>query len=234
VPVFYLPLWFQAIDGVTALSSGTDLLATLLLIVVGSILGGFLTSRIGYYTPILIIGTGITAVGTGLFTTLGTNTTTGQWVGYQILYGFGLGNISQGPSMAAQTVLARNDVAIGASLMFFSQSLFGAIFTTVGQNVVDNQLLKRLVALGVPGITAEMIQENGATALISLLPETYRAAALQAYNESLRTCFQVALIIICLGMIGACAMEWRSVKERAPATEGSSTDGDVEGKTEGN
>ena len=88
-------------------------------IVVASIGNGQLVSRIGYYTPSLIFGVCLSAVGAGLLTTLGIHTLDGKWIGYQILYGFGLGCASQAPNMAAQTVLPREDVAIGASLMFF-------------------------------------------------------------------------------------------------------------------
>jgi hypothetical protein len=53
--------------------------------------------------------------------------------------------------MAAQTVLPRKDVAIGVSLMFFGQQLFGAVFTSVSQNVLNNQLANRLASI--PGFS---------------------------------------------------------------------------------
>jgi len=90
-------------------------------IVAASIGNGQLVSGIGYYTPSLIFGVCLTAAGAGLLTTLGTHASEGQWIGYQILYGFGVGCASQAPNMAAQTVLPREDVAIGASLMFFGR-----------------------------------------------------------------------------------------------------------------
>lgn len=183
-------------------------------VVVGTILCGRLTSQIGYYTPFLIFGVCLTSVGAGLLTTLDVDVSVGKWVGYQILYGFGFGSCSQGPNIAAQTVLARENVSIGASLMFFGQLLFGAVFVSVGQNVLANRLASRLV--GIPGITPHMIQSTGATQLLDLIPAQYHAQALQAYNDSLRVCFQVALIMACLGILGALGMEWRSVKKDLP------------------
>jgi MFS family permease len=182
--------------------------------VVASIITGQLVSRIGYYTPFMIFGVCLTAVGAGLLTTLEIDTSEGKWIGFQIVYGLGLGSCSQAPNMAAQTVLPREDVAIGASLMFFSQQLFGAVFTSVGQNVLDNQLANRLA--GIPGISPRLIQGTGATELLNLIPAEYRAAALEAYNNSLRVCFQVGLIMACLPILGALGMEWRSVKKNLP------------------
>lgn len=84
-----------------------------------SLLTGYLISRVGSYTPFLILGVCIIAVGAGLLTTLQVNSSTGAWVGYQVLYGVGLGFAGQIPSMAAYTVLSKENVGIGASLMFF-------------------------------------------------------------------------------------------------------------------
>ncbi|TVY50986.1 Efflux pump aflT [Lachnellula cervina] len=209
--IYYLPVWFQAIDGNSAVESGIHILPMVLALVLASILTGILTARIGYYMPFLIFGICITAVGAGLLTTLGISTAVGQWVGYQILYGYGMGSSVQAPNMAAQTVLPRNEVSIGISVLFFGQTLFGAIFVSVGQNVLDNQLAKRLA--GISSITSKQLQTAGITGLFDLISPENHTAALEAYNDSLRICFQVGLILACLSILGAAGMEWRSVKK---------------------
>lgn len=209
--VYYLPVWFQAIKGDSAVASGVHLLPQVLSLVVASIATGILTTKVGYYTPFLIVGICITAVGAGLLTTLQINTTVAQWIGFQILYGWGFGGCIQAPNMAAQTVLPRDDVSIGASLMLFAQTLFGAIFVSIGQNVLDNQLVSRLS--GIMPITAGQIEAAGATGLVKLFPEEFRPMVLGAYNDSLRQCFIVGLIVACLCIFGGVTMEWRSVKQ---------------------
>ncbi|KIX10126.1 uncharacterized protein Z518_01207 [Rhinocladiella mackenziei CBS 650.93] len=228
--VYFLPIWFQAIDGVSAVSSGIHLLPMVIPVVVASILTGQLVSRIGYYTPFMIFGVCLAAIGAGLLTTFEVNTTEGKWIGYQILYGFGLGCSSQAPNMGAQTVLPRENVAIGASLMFFGQTLFGATFISVGQNVLENQLTNRLSSI--PGITFRLIQNTGATDLLNLIPSQYHTAALEAYNASLRVCFQVALIMACLSILGALGMEWRTVRKDIPPKKPDSVRAVEEGKAQ--
>lgn len=201
-------------------------------VVIMSILTGILTSKVGYYKPFLILGVLLAAIGAGLLTTLGINTSTSQWIGFQILYGFGFGFAGQAPNMAAQTVLPREDVPIGISLMLFGQQLFGAIFICVSQNVLDNQLANRLA--GLPGITPAMIPVTGATDLLKLIPPKYRIAALEAYNSSLRVCFQVGLIMACLGILGGLTMEWRSVKKNLPLKASGGLQAAEEGKSETN
>jgi MFS family permease len=211
-PVYFLPVWFQAIKGDSAVQSGIHLLPMVLAIVVASIFTGVSTSRVGYYTPFLIFGICLSAIGAGLLTTLGVNTTVGQWVGFQILYGFGLGCSSQAPNVAAQTVLPREEVSIGVSLVFFALTLSGAIFVSVGQNVLEGRLVQRLTAIA-PSLTPQQIENAGATGLYNILPAAQRFAGKQAYNDSVRLCFQVALIMACISIIGGLGMEWRSVKK---------------------
>ncbi|KAI2616306.1 MFS general substrate transporter [Hypoxylon sp. NC1633] len=210
--LYYLPIWFQAIEGDSAVESGIHLLPQVIAIVVASILTGILTSRLGYYAPILIVGICITVVGAGLLTTLRIDTTAGQWIGYQILYGFGLGASIQAPNMAAQTVLPPEEVSIGAGLMFFAQTLFGAIFVSIGQNVLDGQLVKRLA--GIANITPQQIENAGATGILESIPAEQHGMALEAYNDSLRVPFQIALIMACISILGGLTMEWRSVKQK--------------------
>ncbi|RWA07257.1 hypothetical protein EKO27_g7848 [Xylaria grammica] len=214
--VYYLPIWFQAIQGISAVNSGIRLLPTTLSVVVASISNGIFVTKIGYYTPTMILGTAICTVGGGLLTTLQLDTGMPKWIGYQVIYGFGQGLCFQAPNLAAQTVLPKADVSIGASLMFFSQILGGAIFISVGQNILNNQLLQRLA--GFPGFSPALVQSGGATTLINSFPAEYHHDALVAYNESLRTVFRVGLILAALSIIGAASMEWRSVKKEVPST----------------
>ncbi|KAK3370352.1 putative MFS multidrug transporter [Podospora didyma] len=209
--VYFLPIWFQAVKGVNAVDSGIRLIPICLSMVIASMICGALTMRIGYYTPFMIFGCCFIAIGAGLLSDLQVDTPDPRWIGYQIVAGWGIGNTFQAPNLAAQTVLPLRDVPVGTSLLNFSQLLGGAIFISVGQNVLNNQLLERLGPL--PGFHPQMLLESGATELIARLPEAIRSEALFQYNEALRKVFQVGVIMACLTILGAVAMEWRSVKK---------------------
>lgn len=78
----------------------------------------------------------------------------------------------------------------------------------------SNQLATRLA--GIPGVDYDPAQEQntGATDILDGIDDQYRTAALQAYNDSLRVVFQVALCMACLAVPGALAMEWLTVKKK--------------------
>lgn len=81
---FYLPIWFQAIKGRSAFSAGIRLLPYFLGTVSFVIGSGFVVSKTGYYTPVLIVGTALMVVGCGLLITFQVNTGNGEWIGYEV------------------------------------------------------------------------------------------------------------------------------------------------------
>ena len=184
----------------------------MLSLVVGTLSSGALTQKVGYYTPFAIIGACVMSVGAGLLTTLEVNTSEGKWVGYQILNGLGVGLCIQSPNIAVQTVLPKDDVPIGSSFLVFSLLLGGAIFVSVGQNVLDNQLLRRFSKL--PGVNPALVTKNGATALLKELPPHLRARALADYNASLRVVFQIGLILACITVVANASLEWKNIKKK--------------------
>ena len=184
----------------------------MLSLVVGSLISGLTTPKTGYYTPFAIVGACIMCVGAGLLTTLQVDTSRGMWIGYQIIYGFGMGLAFQQPNLAAQTVLPTRDVPMGLALIFFSQLLGAAVFVPVGENVLGTQLLHRLS--GIPGFNPSLITAGGATSLISSLSPDLRGTVLLAYNEALRKVLQIGLIISCLSVLGAFSLEWASVLDK--------------------
>lgn len=81
---FYLPIWFQVIQGKSPQSSGLSLLPLFLSIVFAVIGSGAIVGPIGYYTPVMIIGNAILVVGVGLITTWQPDVKPGIWIGYQV------------------------------------------------------------------------------------------------------------------------------------------------------
>lgn len=212
IVIYFVATWFQAIQGVSAYTSGIRLLPLVLALVAGSMIGGALTWNVGYYTLPLLLGTVLMSIGVGLLTTWTVNTSQAKWIGYQFLYGIGLGLGMQAPSMAAQTVLDKKDVPIGASLMFFAQWLGGAVFVSVGQNVLSNKLVEGLRVL--PGFDIGWVTESGATDLRHVVPEKALGIVLEVYNGALTRTFDIALAMSCAAIVGALAMEWKSVKKQ--------------------
>jgi hypothetical protein len=172
--------------------------------------GGIFTYKTGYYTPCMILSSIIMSVGAGLITTFKVDSGRGVWIGFQVVYGFGVGLGMQQPNMAVQTVLLRKDVPIGSSLVFFGQLLGGAVFVSVAQNIFTNKLNDYLTHI--QGIHVGMVIEAGATNIRRVVPPELLRPVLIAFNHALTKAFHVGLAMACLGIVGALTMEWKSIK----------------------
>jgi len=104
-------------------------------------------------------------------------------------------------------------------LMFFAQSLGGAIFVSVSQNIFDNDLVSGLAK--VAGLNPKTVITTGATNLRAVVTSDQLSGVLAIYNEALAHAFDVALAVSCASIVGALVMEWKSVKKarQAPPAE---------------
>jgi EmrB/QacA subfamily drug resistance transporter len=216
--VYYIPLWFQAIHGTSATHSGIDTLPMMIAVIMVNITAGYIVSKWGYYTPFMYGLVVVGSIGAGLLTTWTVDTSTGKWIGYQIIFGAGIGMGMQQAMITAQSVLPLADVPIGTCIMQFFQMFGGSLFVSVGQNTFTNHLISRLTSIA--GIDSQQIVNAGATQLTTLIHDPNVMHQVQvAYNGALTRTFQVALIMNCLAALGAAGVKWRSVKAPAPRPE---------------
>ncbi|OTB01195.1 hypothetical protein M426DRAFT_64553 [Hypoxylon sp. CI-4A] len=211
VAVPYIPVWFQAIRGYSALSSGVMLIPTIAGYVVSSIIAGGLTSAIGYYNPAMIVGTALSISGAALLTRIDAETSTARIVGYQLLYGFGIGSGFGQPSYIVQTLLPPCDVPVGVTFITLVQNLSASVFVAVGQSIFQSELRSRLQSI-LPNLDVSSTLDAGASNFLSSIPPENRNQASQAYSTSLILTLYIPLALSCMSIVGALGIRWRSMK----------------------
>lgn len=222
VIVYYIPLWFQAIKGSSAVKSGIMNLPLVLSLVVGAILSGAAMTHLGYGAPFTYACTVIMSIGAGLLTTFTTETAHPKWIGYQVVYGFGLGLGMQRPAITAQTELSRTDVPTGTALMLLCQNLGGAVFVSVGQSVFTNSLLGSLensLSDNHGEKVAGIVAKTGATRLRDVVGADDLKAVLTAYNRAVMHAFIVSLVLSCATVVGCVFTKWVNIKEQPKSGE---------------
>ncbi|KAF8176240.1 major facilitator superfamily domain-containing protein [Mycena galopus ATCC 62051] len=215
--VFYVPLWFQAIKGVSAIKSGIDNLPMILALVISMIGSGGATTALGYYTPFMYLSTICMAVGGGLLTTLKVDSGHAQWIGFQVLIGIGCGAGMNQPVMAVQAVLPLKDVPTGTALVLFLQSIGGSVFVSIAQNVFENKLISGIIH-DVPSVDPSIVLRAGATSLKDAVAPAVVDAVIFVYNKALVSAFYVGTAAACLSLVGTVAIEWKSVKAQPEAS----------------
>lgn len=88
---YYLPIYFQAVRDATPTMSGVYLLPAILSQMIFATVSGVTVGRQGHYLPWSIASGILTAIGTGLLSSLTPTTSTAKWIGFQILAGSGRG-----------------------------------------------------------------------------------------------------------------------------------------------
>ena len=189
------------------------ILPLIIAMIISSVLGGGLISLVGYYTPFMIASSVLTSIGAGLMTTFKVDTGIAKWIPYQVIFGFGFGLGFQQPLIAAQTVLDPADVPIGTAVIVFAQTLGGALFVSVGQNIFTDRLMKGFKTM-IPNLDPRIVLSTGATSIQRVVDPKLLPTVKLVYNEALTHTFVIALAVACVSAIGAAGMEWKSVKSR--------------------
>lgn len=91
--VDYLPVYFQASIGASAIGSGVDFFGTGLVVAPCAILTGASVQIFNKYRPQNYLGWVIMIIGFGLLTLLDENSSRGAYIGLQVLLAVGLGII---------------------------------------------------------------------------------------------------------------------------------------------
>lgn len=214
--IYYLAIYFQSVKGSSATKAGIQLLPLLIATVLASVLTGVLISSIGYYVPVMLVSMVFFSIGSALITTFTVHTSTGQWFGYQVLAGAGVGVGFQGGILVVQTVLPLADVPVGTACVSFFQQLGGALFIAVAQSIFQNGLVTGINKYE-PDLDAQIFLRSGATEIRSILTQLHREDALdgilRAYVDALTNTYWITAACAIAAFFCACGLEWKSVKE---------------------
>ena len=213
IPLNKMPIYFQAVRSFSATKSGILVLPTIIGLTVSVIISGSAVSKIGYYTPFMLLTSILTPIATGLLTTLSVDAVLARLICYQALFGFGNAIGFQGPLVAAQTVLAPKDVPIGIACVQFAQYLGPAIMISVAQTIFTGRLSADLATFA-PGVDATALENMGLADLKKTVGEGNLEGTLLGYDKAVMQTFYLPVALSCVTLVGSLGMEWRSVKKK--------------------
>lgn len=209
IHTFYLPIWFQAVRGDSAILSGVHMIPYVLANAIFSVLAGIFVSKNGYFTIPAIVGMVIGTIGAGLISTLNQHSSSSAWIGFEILASAGIGMAIQQGFTAVQIVLPLDEVAIGTAAVVAFQSLGGAIFVSVGNTILQNSLYEAKI----PGVDVQAVLDAGASDFRNLVSAEQLPLLLAVYNRALQKVFTAAIPMAGLAVVACCFLEFRNVKD---------------------
>ncbi|KAI1860404.1 uncharacterized protein JN550_011556 [Neoarthrinium moseri] len=210
---YFWPIYFQSVRNTSARDSGIYLLPIIVSNSLGTVCAGWIASKSGHYVPLMWIGAPVLATGGGLYQLIRTDSPRAQWIGFQLLSGFGYGICSQMPILAVQVVLGKADVPTGLVMVMFFQFLGGALAPSVGQNLFNDRLLRKLGE--VRGIDGAAVVAAGGREFRKIVPPELMDAVVEAFGSALKNVFWVGLATPALAWIVSWAIEWRKLPDSA-------------------
>ncbi|KAI1296126.1 major facilitator superfamily domain-containing protein [Xylaria venustula] len=210
--LYYLPIYFQSIDNVTPVISGVRTIPFIAFFSVATFGSGKVITKTGIAAPYLTVGSVIVTVAAGLLFTLDVGTSTGKWVGYQILAGFGYGLSLQVPVVVAQAFSEPSDIAPTTAIIIFARSVGATFLIAAAESAFANQLLVRLHEIA-PNIQPAAIVNLGATQLRDAFSGADLNAVIHAYAWGIKVAFAITIASCGITVPISLLSKWTNVNE---------------------
>jgi hypothetical protein len=209
--LYYLPIYFQVVDGVSASDSGIRNLAMIVAISLSTIVSGGLITAYGHYVPFMIAGGVLSTIGAGLIFTLDVNSPSSHWIGYQVISGVGVGLAIQVPIIAAQATSDPADLSSATAIILFVQTIGGAFFVTAGQAALSNILLSHIKTYD-PSVNPLQLIATGATQLRQVFQPAQITGIVEAYMDGLHAAYAIAIAVAGLATVVSIGSKWHNLK----------------------
>ncbi len=198
--ISYLPLFLQAVVGMSASNSGELIIPMMLGAMATSIGSGILLKRTGYKIW-LVIGPPISALGMYLLSTLDSGSSAVEAIIYLIITGIGLGALMSNYIVAAQNVMPKKDMGVATGSMSLFRSIGGTVGVAFMGGIVNSRMTRDLSGSFTPeqmvGLPADpnslgqiLLQANAG------VPEFVLDVIRQALSDSITYAFFIGAFIV--------------------------------------
>ncbi len=200
--ISFLPLFLQAVSGVSATASGLLLLPLMAGLMTTSIASGRIISRTGRYRWWPICGMAVCALGAFLLSTMHPDTHIVVISIYSLIFGIGIGMVMQTLILAVQNSVEFTDMGVATSSVTFFRQMGGSFGVAVFGAVLTSTIARELPGLlpegaGDPGGGAESINSPEA---IQAMPDLVKDAAIEAMSRGLHLMFLGATAVLLVGV----------------------------------
>ena len=174
--IFFVPLFMQAVVGVSSADSGLALVPLMLGLITTSTAAGFVVAKTGRYKLLTTAGPVIGAVGLWLMHNMSADTTIVGAAWRVLIVGAGIGLTMQNLVLIAQNSVHARDTGVITSLATLSRSVGGTIGIAILGTLFANQLRENI---------GERLTPLGGSSRLGASEELDSSTILDASNSSL-------------------------------------------------
>lgn len=193
--LYYLPLYYEAVQGFTPIISGVALFPQTFTVAPASVVVGILVSLTGRYRWAVWSGWVLTVSGTGVLYLLDVHTPTASWIFLNLIPGLGTGMLFAGMAFSIQASATNRDLAFAVAMYSFFRAFGQAIGVAVGGTVFQNSMKKKLLQYPSLAPMAEQYSRDAAS-LVEIIKgyapnamvgdKSVKEELMQAYADSLK------------------------------------------------
>jgi EmrB/QacA subfamily drug resistance transporter len=191
----FLPLYFQLVLGMDPAAAGAMLLPQVVGMVLSSVIGGRIVSRLGRNKAFLLAGLGLEAVALAslaVFAYFGAPPAV--FLVSMGLLGLGMGMGMPNLTTAVQNAVSYRELGAATGAMTFLRSLGGAVGVAASGTIMSSRLLAASHRMG-GDVDVAAITEHGVKALASLTAAQHLAVS-DAYRTALTGCFLLSGVVM--------------------------------------
>ncbi|KAI8140962.1 major facilitator superfamily domain-containing protein [Fennellomyces sp. T-0311] len=209
--IFYLPVYFQAVRGDSAMWSGIRLIPMQVVVSSFSALSGVFISKLGIYRPLVPASMALLTLAVGLFSIFSAETSWPMIYGITVIGGTGMGLFFTSGIIAVQAAVETRDIAVTLGLMSFVRVLGGALGIAIASAVLNSILKKNLVAV-IPMEYAERVLQSPEY-IHHGLPAEYFDPTIVTYVHSVQLMWHIIVIMTALAFLNSLFVKKHSLSD---------------------
>ncbi|KAJ5797861.1 Major facilitator superfamily domain general substrate transporter [Penicillium pulvis] len=201
--IYNLPIYFQAINGDSPMTSGIKSIPTILSTSIATFISSAIVTKIRYYQPFLLAGSILATIGAGLIYTFNLYSGLGSIIGYQIIYGTGTGLSVQIPVIVAGSLSSTEDQPITMATVLFFQFI-SAAYGVGSTDSIMNNLLVQSIPRYMKGVSPEDVINAGSSGLQDVFSGSELLGARRSYLNGLHGSWAMGVALF--GITFLCAL----------------------------
>lgn len=192
--LFYLPIYFQAVKGTSAITSGVYTLPFMAFYALGAMMSGGMMGKTRMIHPFTITSGLLTTLGAALLWAMDVDTSKAWYIGAQVPFGLGIGLGNQVPVTVLQAFASAEDVAATTGIIFTFQTATGAYFVVAAQSIFANLMVQTLIK-NAKDIDIGRVLSSGAGELQTLYSGSQLDQVRSAYMVGIKDVFAFCIAV---------------------------------------
>ncbi len=217
--LIYLPIYLQAVKGMSATESGLAMLPLVGGLFATSISGGQIMARTGRYRWMPITGAILVGGALFAFSRLAIDTSYPTVAVIMFFFGAGLGLTMQVVVTAVQNSVERRHMGVATASVTFFRSMGGAIGVALFGAILNTRLavhLKEVVPVQAQAQLGQASRSINDVSAIHVLPEPIKSWVLTAFTQAMDDVFLVAVPFMVVALVIALTMQEKELTGRTP------------------